>query len=1027
MRPTAFHPSHIVLGRDPLPAASLAAEALVAAFGRGGKAQVVSEEELPQVLRVASQVLLLGGEAARRAAGRLPSGLADEGYVLARGLLRGVPAFAIASPSARGALYGAWALVREGRFRESRVEPALGLRSLSIWRHCWEAEALRPWLERMAQLGLNSLQLMDFDLDDVCLYPGFDKLNRLRPARFDREPMFGSANLRDEEAIGRKREALRTVFSVCGEYGVDIYPWHHELVYPPEFRRTYPEAFLGNGKPDFDNPALRRFIRGKYDEVFGQVLPELPGVVITTTECSYAVGHGEPAELRKVMGIVSEACREHGKLCIFRTFAYSPEHNETTRTIAAGLPREVMVMMKVAPADFFDPFGHDPSIGNVGEHEQMIEFDLQGEDRGRSRVICWTGDYDKRQFDYSLPRRVRHAVARINHGGTSLFDRNYGEVNPNEANLITWAKLAWDPRADVRREQLSWAKREFGPRAAPAIVRAFRPSHEIVHKTLYYRRFALNQIHLMPFDLATPAPFAFSWLKQLSWVFQYHCWNPGAESERLLHMLLRPEPEHLSEFLPEKQEALELCHQAQEELAKAKAHLPRAQFANLRTYLDRLEVLIRLCRRQGEVYFLAHRGLPLTPPQRRRLQEAKRDLARQIPLLEKRGWTEIESPGVLRQVVAEAEAALLPDAGKRPPSRRHALAPPLGKEAARIELGLASSRLERSALKSGNLFNLMTLPRGKLGGWLAEKMAGRLKQPRTQQQWEQRRAEIMHRLPEVLGGLEDKRGRVRAEVLAREELEEHWREKLVIESRQGFRLPCFLYLPKYLPAAAPAILTVHGHGPGKSAVAGVLQSSPFHMHNYGWGLARRGYVTLTPDLHNMGERADNEVGTQYLAYALGKSLAGLRTWDVLRCYDYLLTRPEVDPGRIGLTGLSLGGTITAYAGALEPGFKVIVQAGYFFSWRRQPDLFGCPCNFVPDLITLCDLPEVDACMAPRPLMIAHGLHDWFYDNAGVRHGAGFVRSVYGLRGAKERFRLHLFPEGHTYPLAAAAAWFARWL
>jgi dienelactone hydrolase len=266
---------------------------------------------------------------------------------------------------------------------------------------------------------------------------------------------------------------------------------------------------------------------------------------------------------------------------------------------------------------------------------------------------------------------------------------------------------------------------------------------------------------------------------------------------------------------------------------------------------------------------------------------------------------------------------------------------------------------------------------------------------------------------------------VKAKVIAREELEDHWREKVVIQSAPDLRIPCYLYIPKHVALPRPAILTLHGHGAGKIETGGMVES--VHMHNYGWGLARRGYVTLCHDHFNMGERADNEIDSQFLAYAMGKSLAGMRTWDALRCFDYLRTRPEVMPDRIGLTGLSLGGTIATYAGALESRFRAVLIAGYFFPWRKQPEMMGCVCNYVPDLLTLCDLPEIDALHAPRPLMIAHGTQDWFFNNNGVRYGADFIRSVYRLRKAEDRFALYEFNEGHMYPLDVAAKWFDQWL
>jgi len=147
-------------------------------------------------------------------------------------------------------------------------------------------------------------------------------------------------------------------------------------------------------------------------------------------------------------------------------------------------------------------------------------------------------------------------------------------------------------------------------------------------------------------------------------------------------------------------------------------------------------------------------------------------------------------------------------------------------------------------------------------------------------------------------------------------------EKITFQTRPGIRMTANLYLPDK-KGKLPAILMVHGHWKGAKQDP-VVQSRCI-------GAAKLGYVVLCVDAFGAGERA---IGTALGEYhgemtaatliPVGLPLSGLQVYENMRALDYLLTRPEVDGERIGITGASGGGNQTMYAGAFDTRFKCVV-------------------------------------------------------------------------------------------------------
>ncbi|MBR2344590.1 MAG: acetylxylan esterase [Lentisphaeria bacterium] len=252
-------------------------------------------------------------------------------------------------------------------------------------------------------------------------------------------------------------------------------------------------------------------------------------------------------------------------------------------------------------------------------------------------------------------------------------------------------------------------------------------------------------------------------------------------------------------------------------------------------------------------------------------------------------------------------------------------------------------------------------------------------------------------------------------------------EKIIYESRPGFPVTALLFLPKVLREAAPAVLFLCGHSQlGKNEPAYQMCCRT---------LAKSGFVVLCVDPAGQGERYQFTGNINAVDVAgvctrehnmLGKqmSLCGdfFGTWrahDALCGLDYLLSRPEVDISRVGVTGNSGGGTMTTFVQALEPRFTMAAPSCYVTSWKRNIE------NELPaDVEQLppgiwesgCEMGDFVLAYAPRPLILMGQKKD-FFDPRGLQETYEQCRRVYALLGAEDNLRCFIGPDPHGYTLA----------
>jgi dienelactone hydrolase len=249
-------------------------------------------------------------------------------------------------------------------------------------------------------------------------------------------------------------------------------------------------------------------------------------------------------------------------------------------------------------------------------------------------------------------------------------------------------------------------------------------------------------------------------------------------------------------------------------------------------------------------------------------------------------------------------------------------------------------------------------------------------------------------------------------------------ENVLLESRPGCLVTANLYVPEDLEAPAPCVLGTCGHTEEGKA-AGLYQG-------FCQRLAHAGFVVLIYDPFSQGER-DQYYGLPEDAYPgtgtrahnmMGKQLELLgeffgmwRAWDSIRALDYLLSRPEVDPSRVGLTGNSGGGTMTTWLWAIEDRFTMAAPGCFVTTFAHNlenelpADAEQCPPGVLGAGLEMADFIIAGA---PKPVLLLGQNHDYF-DRRGLQEAFADLQHVYAALGAPEgNVGLFIGPQGHGY-------------
>ena len=278
----------------------------------------------------------------------------------------------------------------------------------------------------------------------------------------------------------------------------------------------------------------------------------------------------------------------------------------------------------------------------------------------------------------------------------------------------------------------------------------------------------------------------------------------------------------------------------------------------------------------------------------------------------------------------------------------------------------------------------------------------------------------------------------------------------------------------------PGVLALHDHGGNK--YFGVrkitrISKDPHPLmikhqdHYYGgaaWAneIAKRGYVVLVHDAFLFGSRrvrladlpdiiknhlverdpeSEEEI-QRYNTFAgnhehlVAKSLfcagvtwPGVFTGEDQRALDYLCSRPDVDPSRVGCCGLSGGGLRTVMLTGLDARLRCSCCVGMMTTWRDYL-LNKCYTHtwmvYIPGLSRDLDYPEILGLNLPNPVMVLNNREDDLFTVPEMERADKILRDVYHKAGADDHYRMKFYPGPHKFDRemqAEAFQWFDRWL
>ncbi len=271
------------------------------------------------------------------------------------------------------------------------------------------------------------------------------------------------------------------------------------------------------------------------------------------------------------------------------------------------------------------------------------------------------------------------------------------------------------------------------------------------------------------------------------------------------------------------------------------------------------------------------------------------------------------------------------------------------------------------------------------------------------------------------------------------------RRSVVFATRPGMASTGYLLVPDGLRGRASAVVCVPGHGRGADDLVGILADGTErdhkdgYQHDFAIQCVERGHVALAIEPIGFGRRRDpasRKAGpgasscqpAAGAALMLGETILGWRVWDAIRALDFLRDRPEVDPAKLAMVGISGGGTVALYAAALDERIAATVLSCSFCTFRDSIYAIAhCIDNYVPGILRWFEAADLAALIAPRGLFAEAGKQDTIFPEPGVRAALVAAARAFEAQEAAGKLDHHLFDAGHVFDGSKSLPKMGEWL
>jgi dienelactone hydrolase len=303
--------------------------------------------------------------------------------------------------------------------------------------------------------------------------------------------------------------------------------------------------------------------------------------------------------------------------------------------------------------------------------------------------------------------------------------------------------------------------------------------------------------------------------------------------------------------------------------------------------------------------------------------------------------------------------------------------------------------------------------------------------PQTIYAWQAQRSHYRQILFSLLGDLPPM-FTPQLRITATEQRDGYTLQAFRFDNEAGANVPGWLMIPEGLTAPAPAVLYLHAHGGKYARGKSELFDDPLMGFSPVPALMAAGYIVMAIDCYMFGERSTvvpsgtmepgREVELTWFKKFLweGRTLWGMIVRDDTLALNALLAHPQVDPARVVLTGMSLGGSRTTWLAALDDRPAAAIPVAQMtryadFAARGEYHHHGVYYYVPGALKSGIDMEILTALVAPRQQLILAGGSDPLSPVEGVRKIDAFTRHIYGLYGASGHYKTVLY-EGvaHTY-------------